>query len=248
MNILFVINELSYRGTPRCLVNCAILARQAGHQTLVWSLQEGGPSEKTCAENGIPVRIGFDALADVLAFAPRITHVHRAGGVSDRDTALLRFLKEKTGCRVLETNVFGTADLTVPDPSTSTHTSPAGTSGIGDAGSGRSGGRASISPIASTRRRFVPSRPTPSAKRTASPPTPLSSDASARRPGRIYAAPWFRPCGNVPTSSSFLSTTIRARPKTSPIGLPNVERASSGSRSFAVRTNFRLSIRPATSR
>ena len=116
MNILFVINELSYRGTPRCLVNCAILARQAGHQTLVWSLQEGGPSEKTCAENGIPVRIGFDALADVLAFAPRITHVHRAGGVSDRDTALLRFLKEKTGCRVLETNVFGTADLTVPDP------------------------------------------------------------------------------------------------------------------------------------
>lgn len=116
MNLLFVTNELSYRGTPRFLVNCAILAHQAGHQTLVWCLRQGGVAEKTCAQNGIPVRIGFDALSDVLAFAPHIVHIHRAGGVSDRDTALLRFLKRKTGCRILETNVFGSADLTVPDP------------------------------------------------------------------------------------------------------------------------------------
>lgn len=116
MNVLLVTNELGYRGTPRFLANCAILARQAGHRVLVWGLQEGGAAERTCAEHGIPVRIGFAALADALAFAPHIVHVHRAGGVSDRDNALLRFLKTKTGCRVLETNVFGSADLTVPDP------------------------------------------------------------------------------------------------------------------------------------
>ena len=116
MNILLVTNELGYRGTPRFLVNCATLARQAGHQSLVWGLQEGGAAEKTCAESDIPVRIGLDALDDALAFAPHVVHVHRAGGVSDRDSALLRFLKRKTGCRILETNVFGSADLTVPDP------------------------------------------------------------------------------------------------------------------------------------
>ena len=116
MNILFVTNELSYRGTPRFLVNCAILARQAGHKALVWGLQEGGAAEKACAEHGIPVRIGLGALDDALAFAPHVVHIHRAGGVSDRDTALLRFLKKETGCRVLETNVFGSADFTTPDP------------------------------------------------------------------------------------------------------------------------------------
>ena len=116
MNVLLITNELGYRGTPRFLVNCAALARQAGHQALVWGLQEGGAAERACAEHGIPVRIGLDALDDALAFAPHVVHVHRAGGVSDRDTALLRVLKRKTGCRILETNVFGSADLTVPDP------------------------------------------------------------------------------------------------------------------------------------
>lgn len=116
MNILLVTNELGYRGTPRFVVNCAILARQAGHKALVWCLQRGGAAEETCAKEGIPVHVGFKALADALAFAPHIVHIHRMGGASDRDTALLRFLKRESGCRVLETNVFGSADLTTPDP------------------------------------------------------------------------------------------------------------------------------------
>lgn len=64
MNVLLITNELGYRGTPRFLVNCAALARQAGHQALVWGLQEGGAAERACAEHGIPVRIGLAALAD----------------------------------------------------------------------------------------------------------------------------------------------------------------------------------------
>ena len=118
MNILFIVNELGYRGTPRYLINCATLARQAGHGILIWALTEGGAGEQTCAERGLPVQIGLstDALDAAVKFAPRIVHIHRAGGVSDRDNALLRHLKKTANCRVLETNVFGAADLTRSDP------------------------------------------------------------------------------------------------------------------------------------
>lgn len=118
MSILFITNELGYRGTPRYLINCATLAKKAGHAVLIWALTEGGVSEQACAELGLPVQIGFsaDALNAAIKFAPRIVHIHRAGGVSDRDNALLRQLKETTNCRVLETNVFGTADLTRNSP------------------------------------------------------------------------------------------------------------------------------------
>ena len=118
MNILFIGNELSYRGTPRYLVNCAALARQAGHKVLIWALDEGGTAEQTCAELGLPVQIGFSEklFADAAKFAPQIAHIHREGWVSARWNALLRRLKQTTGCRILETNVFGRADLTRNDP------------------------------------------------------------------------------------------------------------------------------------
>ena len=118
MNILFIANELGYRGTPRYLINCATLARQAGHGILIWALTEGGAGEQTCAKLGLPVQIGLSAgaLATAIKFAPRIVHIHRSGGISDRDNALLRHLRKATNCRVLETNVFGTADLTRNGP------------------------------------------------------------------------------------------------------------------------------------
>ncbi|MGN0854452.1 MAG: glycosyltransferase [Kiritimatiellia bacterium] len=116
MNLLFLTNELSYRGTPRFLFHCARLAQKNGHCVRVWGLERGGALEAAFARLSIPVQIGLDAVDAALGFQPRLVHVHRSGGVSDRDNALLRLLKGKTGCRVLETNVFGTADLTVPDP------------------------------------------------------------------------------------------------------------------------------------
>lgn len=116
MNLLFLTNELSYRGTPRFLFYCARLAQKNGHRVRIWGLEQGGVLEAACAHLSIPVQIGIATLDDAIAFRPHLIHVHRAGGVSDRDNVLLRLLKEKIGCRILETNVFGIADLTYPDP------------------------------------------------------------------------------------------------------------------------------------
>lgn len=116
MNLLFLTNELSYRGTPRFLFYCARLAQKNGHRVRIWGLERGGVLEADCARLSIPVQIGLATLDDAIAFQPHLVHIHRAGGVSDRDNALLRLLKRRTGCRILETNVFGAADLTYPDP------------------------------------------------------------------------------------------------------------------------------------
>lgn len=116
MNILFIGNELSYRGTPRFLINCARIAKQANHNVLIWALEEGGPAENDCERIGCRVLIGVHHLKQAISFNPAIIHLHRTGGVSHRDNDILRILKKTTGCRVLETNVFGTADLTIHPP------------------------------------------------------------------------------------------------------------------------------------
>ena len=77
MNILFIVNELGYRGTPRYLINCATLARQAGHGILIWALTEGGAGEQTCAERGLPVQ---DFSSWPKEIQPRIVRVPRLQG------------------------------------------------------------------------------------------------------------------------------------------------------------------------
>lgn len=116
MKLLFIANELSYRGTPRYLFYCARIARANGHCVRVWGLENGGELEAAFARLSVPVQIGLEPIDAAIEFRPDIVHVHRAGGVSDRDNALLRLLKSRTGCRILETNVFGTADLTSHSP------------------------------------------------------------------------------------------------------------------------------------
>ena len=113
MRILFICNELSYRGTPRFLFNCAKIAKTAGHDVRVWALEQGGATKDECIANGIPVFNGIEAISTAVSFRPDIIHIHRAGGVSHRDNALLRHLKTKCDCRIIETNVFGTADLSL---------------------------------------------------------------------------------------------------------------------------------------
>lgn len=116
MKLLFIANELSYRGTPRYLFYCARIARANGHSVRIWGLERGGELEAAFARLSVPVQIGLEPIDAAIEFRPDIVHVHRAGGVSDRDNALLRLLKSRTGCRILETNVFGTADLTRHSP------------------------------------------------------------------------------------------------------------------------------------
>jgi len=118
MKILFIGNELSYRGTPKFLVNCARIAHSAGHKCCVWALEEGGPAVSDCQNIGVDVFIGIgpEQIARSVKFKPDIIHIHRAGGVSRRDNCILCYLKRKTHCRILETNVFGSADLTFNSP------------------------------------------------------------------------------------------------------------------------------------
>lgn len=64
-----------------------------------------------CRQSGIDVFIGENNLEKIISFAPDLVHIHRAGGMSARENALLSTLKNKTKCRILETNVFGLADF-----------------------------------------------------------------------------------------------------------------------------------------
>lgn len=43
-------------------------------------------------------------------------HIHRGGGASQRENNILWQLKKYCRARIIETNVFGIADLTIPDP------------------------------------------------------------------------------------------------------------------------------------
>lgn len=112
MKILLLTNELGYRGTPRFLFYCACIAKNAGHDVLVWGLDEGGFAADECLRHEIKVIIGEDAIQEVFAFKPDIVHIHRGGGRSVRDVNVLHALKCSCGCRVLETNVFGILDFT----------------------------------------------------------------------------------------------------------------------------------------
>jgi len=116
MRILQICYELGYRGTPRFLVNCARIAKDAGHDVAVWALEKGGPAGDECERSGIPVHIGVSRIAEITELRPDIVHIHRGGGVSQLDNSILRHIKARCGSRIIETNVFGIADLTFHSP------------------------------------------------------------------------------------------------------------------------------------
>ena len=116
MKILFIINELGYRGTPRFLVHCASIAKRAGHDVAIWALEQGGQAKDECVKMGIPVMEKISGISAAEIFHPDIIHIHRGGGVSHRDTAILRHFKNVCSSRIIETNVFGIADLTCHSP------------------------------------------------------------------------------------------------------------------------------------
>ena len=116
MRILHITNELGYRGTPRFLVNCAKIAKTAGFEVAVWALETGGPAVDECTKLNIPVAIGVSQFSKIIAFRPKIVHIHRGGGASQRDNSILRYIKKECGSRIIETNVFGLPDLTINSP------------------------------------------------------------------------------------------------------------------------------------
>jgi|GEM_PF-5882422 len=116
MKILLICNELGYRGTPRFLVNCAKIAKSAGHDVAVWAMETGGLAADQCLKHNIPVFIDLNYLTAVKEFNPKIVHIHRGGGASQRENNILWELKKHCRARIIETNVFGIADLTTPSP------------------------------------------------------------------------------------------------------------------------------------
>ena len=116
MKLLLICNELGYRGTPRFCVNCAKIAKGAGHIVKIWALDEGGSAADECKANGISVSVGAPHIDEMISFRPDIIHIHRGGGVSRRDNSILSNLKKICGSRIIETNVFGIADLTPHSP------------------------------------------------------------------------------------------------------------------------------------
>ena len=116
MRILLICNELGYRGTPRFLVNCAKIAKTAGHEVAVWALETGGPAADECIKLNIPVVIGVSQFSKIIAFRPKIVHIHRGGSASQRDNSILHFIKKECGSSIIETNVFGLPDLTMNSP------------------------------------------------------------------------------------------------------------------------------------
>lgn len=116
MKILLITNELGYRGTPKFLVNCAKIAKSASHEVAVWALESGGPAADECLRLNIPLFIGLSSLPAIKEFSPNIVHIHRGGGASQRGNNILWELKKHCRARIIETNVFGIADLTIPNP------------------------------------------------------------------------------------------------------------------------------------
>lgn len=111
VKILFITNELGYRGTPRFLTNCALLAQNAGHDTMAWGIEEGGDAAERCHHAGIRSLVGEDKLVNATSFSPDLIHIHRAGWPSKRNNRILSALKATKPCRVLETSVFGAVDF-----------------------------------------------------------------------------------------------------------------------------------------
>lgn len=116
MKILLITNELGYRGTPRFLVNCAKIAKSASHEVTVWALESGGPAADECLRLNIPLFIGLSSLPAIKEFSPNIVHIHRGGSASQRENNILWELKKHCRARIIETNVFGIADLTTSSP------------------------------------------------------------------------------------------------------------------------------------
>ena len=116
MKILLITNELGYRGTPKFLVNCAKIAKSASHDVAVWALESGGQAADECLRLNIPLFIGLSSLPAIKEFCPNIVHIHRGGDASQRENNILWELKKHCRARIIETNVFGIADLTIPNP------------------------------------------------------------------------------------------------------------------------------------
>ena len=108
MKILFVVEELGYRGTPRTVANLATILSPR-YDVLVWGWRQGGPLVERLEKKGFKVLVGKEAISDALQFKPDVVNFHRDGWGYLQESEILEKFRAQ-GAKCIETNVFGRVD------------------------------------------------------------------------------------------------------------------------------------------
>jgi len=109
MKILLCVSDLGYRGTPRCVRECALAYRRGGHDVSIFSYLQGGEVAEELRVDQFNVFIGKESVQQGLAFCPDILHLHRHGAANAYESELILLFK-KNGAKAIETSVFGWFD------------------------------------------------------------------------------------------------------------------------------------------
>lgn len=109
MKILLCVLDLDYRGTQRCVKECAVVYRRAGHAVFIYAYVRGGEIADELRAEQFEVFIGKDQLSQCMNFMPDVVHIHRNSAANAYETELIQRFKG-IGSKVIETSVFGFLD------------------------------------------------------------------------------------------------------------------------------------------
>ncbi|QIG79518.1 glycosyltransferase family 4 protein [Stakelama tenebrarum] len=117
MRVLTIAKNLQIGGTQRVAQALSIGVAQLGNDVAFLAYAGLGPRKTFLDAAGIPVFGPLDeekdALEKAIAWKPDIVHIHRSGYPDPTEAALMRAFKD-SGTKIVETNVFGRFDHTIP--------------------------------------------------------------------------------------------------------------------------------------
>lgn len=114
---LTIVSDLGIGGTQRVAEVYAGLYQDLGMDSVVLTTVGSGPREASLRRIGIGVIDGWkgeDYLRRAASARPEVIHIHRHGGAEQGTAELLDLLDPTRAARVIETNVFGRPDYTLP--------------------------------------------------------------------------------------------------------------------------------------
>jgi glycosyltransferase involved in cell wall biosynthesis len=120
MRVLTVVSDLGIGGTQRVAQNYTLGLRDSGVETAVLTYRGDGPRSSALSERNIPLFITNERteLSDALRYAkgwsPDIVHIHRPGYSNRIESDILSFFRANVH-GIVETNVFGRYDRSIPD-------------------------------------------------------------------------------------------------------------------------------------
>lgn len=119
MKVLTVVTNLGMGGTQRVAQNYALALAGLGHEVRVLAYSGGGPRRAAFAAAGVQVWTAESPgdldrfLREVSAWGGDVVHIHREGRSNRTETHIIHYMKQ-AGLRILETNVFGEFDKSLP--------------------------------------------------------------------------------------------------------------------------------------